>query len=235
MEHFIDQLTYPIEMTHFIDQFIILKWDILLVNSPYWNGTLYWSIHHTEIGRFVDQLSLLKWDSFLINLPYWNGTLSWSTYPTEMRHLIDQFIIRKWDTLLINLLNWNGALYWSTHLPYWNGTLYWLIHYTEMGHFIGQLTVLKWDTLLIKYYRIRTILSESSLCAFLMDKGQILFMRTTKTDQTVRTRRLIWVFIGRTCQKIRFLTSRLKYLLICRMIWLRIWHMMDMTQQNNDF
>ena len=31
-------------------------------------------------------------------------------------------------------------------------------------------------------------------------------MRTTKTDQTARIHRLIWVFVWRPCQKVRFLT-----------------------------
>ena len=36
-------------------------------------------------------------------------------------------------------------------------------------------------------------------------------MRITKTEQTVRMRMLIWVFVGRTCQKVRFLNIRLKF------------------------
>ena len=30
-------------------------------------------------------------------------------------------------------------------------------------------------------------------------------MRTRKTDQTARMHRLIWIYVGRTCQKVRFL------------------------------
>ena len=39
-------------------------------------------------------------------------------------------------------------------------------------------------------------------------KIQSLFMLTTKTDQTARMRRLIRVFVGRICEKVRFLTFR---------------------------
>ena len=47
--------------------------------------------------------------------------------------------------------------------------------------------------------------------AFSIDKdAQSFFIRTTKTDQTARMCRLIWVIFWRTCQKIRFHTLRLK-------------------------
>ena len=38
--------------------------------------------------------------------------------------------------------------------------------------------------------------------------------RTMKTDQTALMRRLIWAFICRICQKVRFLTSRLLYMML---------------------
>ena len=38
------------------------------------------------------------------------------------------------------------------------------------------------------------------------------FMHTTKTDQTERMRRLILVFVGPTCQQVRFLSLRFIYL-----------------------
>ena len=58
--------------------------------------------------------------------------------------------------------------------------------------------------------RIRTVLSESSLGAFWIAKdAKFLDADNEDSDQTARMRRLICVFAGRTCQKLRFLTLRL--------------------------
>ena len=57
--------------------------------------------------------------------------------------------------------------------------------------------------------RICTVWSESSLGAFWIAKDAKCFMRTSKTDQTARMRRLIWVFVWRSCQNVSFLTIRL--------------------------
>ena len=60
--------------------------------------------------------------------------------------------------------------------------------------------------------RIRAVWSESSLGAFSIAKDtKFLHADNEDSDQTARMRRLIWVFFGRTCQKVRFLTLRLIY------------------------
>ena len=46
--------------------------------------------------------------------------------------------------------------------------------------------------------RIRTVWSEPSLDAFWIAKDA-KFLVSTKTDQTAQVRRMIWVFVGRTC------------------------------------
>ena len=57
--------------------------------------------------------------------------------------------------------------------------------------------------------RIRAVWSESSLCAFrIANDAKFIRENNEDSDQTARMRRLIWVFAGRTCQKVRFLTSR---------------------------
>ena len=62
--------------------------------------------------------------------------------------------------------------------------------------------------------RIRAVWSESSLGAFWIDDdANFHYAENEDTNQTARMRRLIWVFIGRTCQKVRFLTLRIPYLL----------------------
>ena len=51
---------------------------------------------------------------------------------------------------------------------------------------------------------IHPVLSESSLGAFWIAKDAKFVMGTMKTYQTVQTKRLIWVFVGRRCPKIGF-------------------------------
>ena len=59
--------------------------------------------------------------------------------------------------------------------------------------------------------RIRAVWSESSLGAFGIANDANFLNRDNKdSDQTVKMRRPIWVYVGRTCQKVRFLTYRLK-------------------------
>ena len=54
--------------------------------------------------------------------------------------------------------------------------------------------------------RIRAVWSESSLGAFSIDKGtKFLHADYDNSDQTARMRRLIRVFVERTCQTVRFL------------------------------
>ena len=57
--------------------------------------------------------------------------------------------------------------------------------------------------------RRRAVWSESSLGAFWI-ANDAKFLQTDNEDsnQTARMRRLIWIFVGRTCQKVRFLTMR---------------------------
>ena len=60
--------------------------------------------------------------------------------------------------------------------------------------------------------RIRAVWSESSLGTFwiAMD-AKFLHADNEDSDQITRMRRLIWVFVGRTYQKVRFHILRLKY------------------------
>ena len=56
--------------------------------------------------------------------------------------------------------------------------------------------------------------TESSLGAFWVAKGAKFFhAENVESDQTVRMRKLIWVFVGHTCQKVRFLTVSLDYVI----------------------
>ena len=59
--------------------------------------------------------------------------------------------------------------------------------------------------------RIRAARSDKSLSAFCITKDvKFLHADNEDSDQTVRMRTLIRVFVGRTCQKVRFLRLRLK-------------------------
>ena len=46
----------------------------------------------------------------------------------------------------------------------------------------------------------------------ILNSQKFLHADNEDSDQTARMRRLIWVFVGRTCKKVRFLTFRLKWL-----------------------
>ena len=60
--------------------------------------------------------------------------------------------------------------------------------------------------------RICAVWSESSLCAFWIAKdAKFLHADNEDSDQTARMRRLIWVFVGRTCQKVPLLALKLIY------------------------
>ena len=62
--------------------------------------------------------------------------------------------------------------------------------------------------------RIRAVWSEFSLGAYWIAKDVRFFPAENEdSDQTARILRLIWVLVGRTCQKVRFLTLRLIVLL----------------------
>ena len=57
---------------------------------------------------------------------------------------------------------------------------------------------------------IRAVWSEASLGTFWIAKGaKFLHAGTEDSGQPAWTRRLIWVFVGRTCEKVRFCTLRL--------------------------
>ena len=63
--------------------------------------------------------------------------------------------------------------------------------------------------------RILTVWSESSLGAFwIAGDTKFLLADNEQSDQTVRMRMLIWVFVGCTCLKVCFLTFWLNKLLI---------------------
>ena len=93
--------------------------------------------------------------------------------------------------------------------------------------------------------RIRTVWSDSSLCAFSIAKAaKCLLANNEDSDQTVRMRRLIWVFVGRTCQRARFLMFRLKYILwvsvivtasVKRFKWVPTRYIWCKSDKNSDF
>ena len=57
--------------------------------------------------------------------------------------------------------------------------------------------------------RIRAVWSESSLGAFwIASDAMVLPVDNEDFYQTVRMCRLLWAYVGRTCQKVRFLTLR---------------------------
>ena len=82
-----------------------------------------------------------------------------------------------------------------------------------------------WKTICKPYCKWKEIFhtlsvwSESSVAAFWIAKGSKFLDADNehsddnvrkRTDITARKRKLIWVFAGRTCQKVRFLTIRLR-------------------------
>ena len=59
--------------------------------------------------------------------------------------------------------------------------------------------------------RIRALWSDSSLGAFWKAKdARFLHVCNEDSDQTARMHMLIWVFLERICQKVRFLVLHLK-------------------------
>ena len=63
--------------------------------------------------------------------------------------------------------------------------------------------------------RIRAVWSESSLGAFWIAKdAKVLHADNEDSDQTAPMRSLIWVFVGRKCQKVRFLPLRFLWYII---------------------
>ena len=58
--------------------------------------------------------------------------------------------------------------------------------------------------------RIRAVWSESSMgTSWLAKDVAFLHADNEASDQTAQMRRLIWIFFGRMCQKVRFLKLRL--------------------------
>ena len=77
---------------------------------------------------------------------------------------------------------------------------------TKMNHNVRKRTY--WHVRRAKIQislRNRAVLSEASQDAFWIAKTCFI-VQTAKIDQTGPMHRLIWVFVGRTCQKVRFLT-----------------------------
>ena len=77
--------------------------------------------------------------------------------------------------------------------------------------------------------RIRAVWSEYLLCAFLIAKdATFLHADNEYSDQSARMRRLIGIFVGRTCQKVLFLTLRLIIVSISHVIYIVVqdvnWH-----------
>ena len=76
--------------------------------------------------------------------------------------------------------------------------------------------------------RIRAVWSESSLSTWRNSVSlDIKNVPSQDYDQTARTRRLIWIFVGRTCPKVPFLTLRANMLIVLSSsahcwIWSRI-------------
>ena len=69
--------------------------------------------------------------------------------------------------------------------------------------------------------RIRAVWSESSLCAFwITTEATVPHTYNEDSDQTARMCRLIWVFVRRTCQTVRFLALRFIYLLMVPVNWI---------------
>ena len=63
--------------------------------------------------------------------------------------------------------------------------------------------------------RIRAVWSEFSLGAFwICEYAKFLHADNEDSDQTAWMRSMIWVFVGRTCQKVRVLTLRLNWVCI---------------------
>ena len=63
--------------------------------------------------------------------------------------------------------------------------------------------------------RIHAVRSKSLLDAVLLVKGAtFLHVDHEDSDQTARMRRPISVFVGRTCQKVRFLNLRIIYIFV---------------------
>ena len=74
--------------------------------------------------------------------------------------------------------------------------------------------------------RIRAVWSESSLGAFWIAKdARFLHADNEDSDQTAQMRRLIWVFVGRTCQKVHFLKLR---------HFFQVSHFADLVDKVND-
>ena len=60
--------------------------------------------------------------------------------------------------------------------------------------------------------RIRAVWSESSLGALrIANDAKFLHADNEDSDQTAQMRRLIWDFVGRARQKVRWLTLRFEY------------------------
>ena len=71
--------------------------------------------------------------------------------------------------------------------------------------------------------RIRAIWSESSQGEFRIAKdAKFLHADNEDSNQTARKRRPIWVIVGRTCHKVRFLTSRIVLITENYYIWFHV-------------
>ena len=144
-----------------------------------------------------------------------------------------------WTTHISNTFSWSQrcSSHWSSTVLYF--FFFFFAHWEKRGcHLIlivSQMKKIKlWTIITIFCYlnrnvrkrpfghvrlvkiqislRIRAVWSESSLGAYWTAKGaKFLHANNEDFNQTARMRRLIWVFVGRTCEKVRFLTLRFLY------------------------
>ena len=130
---------------------------------------------------------------------------------TSMRrdHVASTLIRRHFNVVcpLDWLLNWIWATTWENVLSWTRTFVYKIdrINRNVRKRTFGHLHPTKTQISL----RMRAVWSESSLSAW---RDWILGYQNAASeysDQTARMRRLIWIFAGRRCPKVRFLTLRL--------------------------
>ena len=99
---------------------------------------------------------------------------------------------------------------------------------SQMSQNVGKRTVAHVHQAKIQIsLRIRAVWPESSLGAFRIAKAaQFLYADWKDAGRTARKCRLIWVFVGRTCQKVRFLALRFWWFLL-------FWHELRYSKQSS--
>ena len=115
-----------------------------------------------------------------------------------------------------------GSL-WTMRNTVWN---YNISHAHHFSHNIWKCTKgHDWPAKIQISLHTCTVWSESSLGAFWIVKDtKFLHAGNKYSEQTAQMYRLVWVYIGRTCQKLCFLTIRLSYSLsiTSSLIWLNL-------------